>query len=222
MSNSFQGSGCVGGSSKKVHSSKRKLNREFNSATNEDPQESEAPERNQKMPLVDDDFSPLSGIAFYSTVLKKVQFKPLYQMVSTPNIHNLFQVCIFFIHGNKGRKQRVVFCPFVMFQILPVRLHPYLPSKFAPATVTCRGKTWEMMFHGDSTLKRLDRASWRKFVEENDLKMGDAVFWEVMEDNKEKANLKVQIIKGDCPLESEANGSGSNPKDPITICKRFC
>ncbi|CAI9103327.1 OLC1v1001790C2 [Oldenlandia corymbosa var. corymbosa] len=138
------------------------------------------------MPLVDDDFSPLSGIAFYSTVLKKVQFKPLYQM------------------------------------ILPVRLHPYLPSKFAPATVTCRGKTWEMMFHGDSTLKRLDRASWRKFVEENDLKMGDAVFWEVMEDNKEKANLKVQIIKGDCPLESEANGSGSNPKDPITICKRFC
>ncbi|CAI9103324.1 OLC1v1001787C1 [Oldenlandia corymbosa var. corymbosa] len=157
---------------------KEKIHLEIKKEPEEEPLSSVDDEINQKIPLLDEDFSPLSGVAFCHNILKKSHFKPLHQMN------------------------------------FPVSLHQYLPSRYVPATVICRGKTWDMMFYGDSRSKRFDSSSWRDFVEENGLKIGDALFWEVMEDNEDEVKLKVQIIKGDWPLELEGKGSS---KSPITI-----
>lgn len=101
--------------------------------------------------------------------------------------------------------------------MFPAKLHPDLPAKTVPAVVTCRGKAWDMMFLGGSTKRRLDTQSWKKFASENNLKVGDALFWEVMENGDEKVTFKVQIIRGDFPSELEARVNGKTKDTPIII-----
>ncbi|KAL3516672.1 hypothetical protein ACH5RR_023574 [Cinchona calisaya] len=101
--------------------------------------------------------------------------------------------------------------------VFPASLHPDLPMKSVPAVVACRGKTWEMMFMGGNSKKRFDIQSWKKFVNDNDLNLGDALFWEVMESSDEMVKFKVQIIRGDFPSELERQVNGETEATPIII-----
>ncbi|KAI5648017.1 hypothetical protein M9H77_34022 [Catharanthus roseus] len=98
----------------------------------------------------------------------------------------------------------------VYVMILPSRLNPNLPSAtgptlMVPTTILYREKSWE-----------LDKR-WKVFVDDNCLKAGDALFWELLESSNEKVNFKVQIIKSDFPVELAAKLDGNTSNTPIRI-----
>ncbi|CDP19806.1 unnamed protein product [Coffea canephora] len=101
--------------------------------------------------------------------------------------------------------------------VFPSRLRSDLPSKTVPAVVTCRGKSWEMTFLGGSQKLRFEVQSWKRFASDNGLKVGDAIFWELMESSDEKVSFKVQIIRGDFPSELQAQVNGETAATPILI-----
>lgn len=84
-----------------------------------------------------------------------------------------------------------------------------------PTTILCRGKSWETTLQVNSKEKRLDNR-WRIFIIDNNLKRGDALFWEVLESSTERVKFKVQIISGDFPAELDAK-IGRSINTPITI-----
>ncbi|KAI5648011.1 hypothetical protein M9H77_34016 [Catharanthus roseus] len=105
--------------------------------------------------------------------------------------------------------------------ILPSRLYPNLPSAtgqtlMVPTTILCRGKSWETTLCVNSKMKKLDKR-WKLFIDDNGLKAGDALFWELLESSNEKVKFKVQIIKGDFPAELAAKIDGNSSNTPIRI-----
>ncbi|XAR63355.1 hypothetical protein NMG60_11023264 [Bertholletia excelsa] len=101
---------------------------------------------------------------------------------------------------------------------LPARMHPLLPSGVVPVVLTCRGKEWEMVYHGEPerTNKRFD-ASWKTFAADNNLKVGDACLLELLECSNSGVKFRVQILRGDFPYELMASISGETPDAPIII-----
>ncbi|KAI5648012.1 hypothetical protein M9H77_34017 [Catharanthus roseus] len=83
-------------------------------------------------------------------------------------------------------------------------------------TILCRGKSWETTLCVNSKMKKLDKR-WKLFVDDNGLKAGDALFWELLETSNEKVNFKVHIIKGDFPAELAAKIDGNTSNAPIRI-----
>ncbi|PKA53969.1 B3 domain-containing protein [Apostasia shenzhenica] len=82
-----------------------------------------------------------------------------------------------------------------------------LPHAILPAIVTCRGKTWDMTYHGNRPLRRF--YGWKKFVEENDLRIGDGCIFELVDDKELK--FKVQILDGQLPEMFSKLGSAQKP-----------
>ena len=60
---------------------------------------------------------------------------------TNPNIKDKFPIIIKIIKHNH------VIC---LLQNLPGRAHPLLPSSVVPIVLTCRGKDWEMVYHGEA------------------------------------------------------------------------
>ncbi|KAF8412792.1 hypothetical protein HHK36_000762 [Tetracentron sinense] len=100
--------------------------------------------------------------------------------------------------------------------ILPVKMHPMLPSALVPVVLTCQNKNWEMLYYGDRNFKRFD-PSWRKFVSDNNLKIGDACVFELMECSSKIIKFRVQILNGEIPFEFLSRVNGETLDSPIVI-----
>ncbi|CAL5331002.1 unnamed protein product [Camellia sinensis] len=100
---------------------------------------------------------------------------------------------------------------------LPVKAHPVLPSSRIPVVLTYRGKNWEIILHGDSSRKRFDPPSWRTFASDNDLKVGDACLFELVEFSSSNHKFRVQILRGDFPSVLLERVNGETPNTPIVV-----
>ena len=79
-------------------------------------------------------------------------------------------------------------------------MHPLVPSAVIPAVLLHQDKKWEMTFIGDHrTHKRFD-PGWKTFINDNNLKTGDACVFELMECNTSNIKFRVQILRGDIPF----------------------
>ncbi|XP_059645529.1 B3 domain-containing protein Os04g0386900-like [Cornus florida] len=99
---------------------------------------------------------------------------------------------------------------------LPTKMHPVLPCATIPVVLSYRGKNWEMVYYGDRSGKRFD-SNWKTFIIDNDLKLGDACVFELMECNSKNVKFRVQILRGDFPSELLARVNGESSNTPIII-----
>ncbi|XP_073102834.1 B3 domain-containing protein Os04g0386900 isoform X3 [Elaeis guineensis] len=90
------------------------------------------------------------------------------------------------------------------FQLtIPKSIWMLLPFACVPVVLSYRNKTWEMRYYGDRNLRRFD-SGWKHFAVDNNLKIGDACFLELMDDQHLK--FQVQILRGDIPREIVESG----------------
>ena len=76
-------------------------------------------------------------------------------------------------------KHNLVIC---FFHNLPARAHPLLPSGVVPVVLICRIKNREMVFHDEADcISKNFGASWKIFVANNNLHVGDVCLFEVLE-----------------------------------------
>ncbi|KAL3500137.1 hypothetical protein ACH5RR_039230 [Cinchona calisaya] len=101
--------------------------------------------------------------------------------------------------------------PYQVF--VPTKFLSGLPSALVPMVLASRGKKWNTFYHGDSSAKRF---IWKRFVIDNDLKIGDCCFFELKECTTAKLEFKVIILRGSLPFGLEA-GKGDTPETPIVI-----
>ena len=71
-----------------------------------------------------------------------------------------------------------------------------------------------MMYSGIG--KRFD-INWRKFADDNSLKIGDGCVFELEECTSTKLVFRVQILKGDIPPELAQKIPGASANYPINI-----
>ncbi|KAL5055270.1 hypothetical protein RYX36_035952, partial [Vicia faba] len=88
-----------------------------------------------------------------------------------------------------------------------------LPFSEVPTVLNCRGKSWNMAYNGQKKYKQFDTIGWRNFVKDNNLKVGDACVFELMENSEEKIVFEVQILRGKFP------GTDESEEDPIFLSK---
>lgn len=101
--------------------------------------------------------------------------------------------------------------------MLPAKIHPVLPSYTIPAVLIYGGKEWNLNCYGTKgSCKRFD-GSWRKFAEDNNLKVGDACVFELIEYSSKKLFFRVQILRGDIPPELLQKVVGETEDSPIVI-----
>lgn len=82
--------------------------------------------------------------------------------------------------------------------------------------LTFGDKSWEMTYNGEKRHKLLDRQSWGAFVDENNLKAGDGLVFELKECNRTQIIFRVQILRGDIPDELLEMAARESEK-PIVI-----
>ncbi|CAL5213028.1 unnamed protein product [Lathyrus oleraceus] len=95
-----------------------------------------------------------------------------------------------------------------------------LPFDSVPTVLNCRGKSWNMTYNGGNKNKQFDTIGWRNFVKDNNLKVGDACVFELVENSEEKIMFEVQILRGEFPgideceeepfFSSEFSGTGES------------
>lgn len=88
-----------------------------------------------------------------------------------------------------------------------------------PTVLTCRGKNWKMSFNGTSARHKKIVSGWRAFVDDNNLKVGDACVFELMECCSTKLIFRIQILRGDIPSEllDKVGFEGESSNAPIVI-----
>ncbi|EXB70636.1 B3 domain-containing protein [Morus notabilis] len=100
---------------------------------------------------------------------------------------------------------------------LPAKIQPVLPSLATPAVLTYGGKEWNLTYRGsNASCKKLD-GSWQNFVDDNNLKIGDACVFELDESSCKKLVFRVQILRGDIPPELHSKIVGESSDSPIVI-----
>lgn len=105
-----------------------------------------------------------------------------------------------------------------MIQLIPTKLHQVLPSCSVPTVLTFGGKNWEMTCNAaHKTHKILDRSSWKQFVDDNNLKVGDGCVFELMESSSTKLVFRVQILRGDIPAQLVDKVSRGGAERPLVI-----
>ncbi|KAA8520332.1 hypothetical protein F0562_014588 [Nyssa sinensis] len=101
--------------------------------------------------------------------------------------------------------------------VIPAKFHPVLPCATVPAVLTYLGKSWEVAYIGDrGSYKKFD-TNWKTFAIDNDLKVGDACVFELMECSRTNIMFRVQILRGDFPPELLARVNGDTSNTPILI-----
>ncbi|KAA0049060.1 B3 domain-containing protein [Cucumis melo var. makuwa] len=106
---------------------------------------------------------------------------------------------------------------FQIAAVLPAKFHSILPAIVIPAVLLCRGKKWKIDYYGNRRGKALDSKQWRKFVNDNCLKSGDACVFELLECSSSILKFRVQILRGDIPLELHDKFSGETKETPIHL-----
>eukprot|EP00262_Sarcandra_glabra_P011092 TRINITY_DN26798_c0_g1_i1.p1 TRINITY_DN26798_c0_g1~~TRINITY_DN26798_c0_g1_i1.p1 ORF type:complete len:186 (+),score=38.01 TRINITY_DN26798_c0_g1_i1:65-622(+) len=101
--------------------------------------------------------------------------------------------------------------------VLPVKCCQLLPLSRVPMVLSYGEKSWEMAYQGDfrSNNKRFSPA-WRIFAVDNDLKMGDACIFELM-DRTPIVKFRVQILRGQLPPGFVYVEGGHSSNSPIII-----
>ncbi|KAL6124654.1 hypothetical protein ACLB2K_077166 [Fragaria x ananassa] len=79
--------------------------------------------------------------------------------------------------------------------------------------------TWEMTCNAakKTSQVRVDSRSWKAFVDDNNLKVGDGCVFELMECSGTKLMFRVQILRGDIPAELVDKYSGEAAANPFVI-----
>ncbi|PIN25149.1 hypothetical protein CDL12_02091 [Handroanthus impetiginosus] len=103
------------------------------------------------------------------------------------------------------------------FQLqLPARIVRELPKATVPVVLRYNCKNWNLSYIGNCKAPRFD-TGWRNFVNDNNLKSGDACVFELKECSPENIRFKVHILRGDLPPELaaavETHGTKDNPID---------
>ncbi|CAI9095015.1 OLC1v1030867C1 [Oldenlandia corymbosa var. corymbosa] len=103
---------------------------------------------------------------------------------------------------------------------IPAKIKSELPSSTAPVVLTSHGKRWNTTTH--KTFNGQKKFGWRQFVVDNELKVGDCCFFELMEASNTRVVFKVIIIRGFPASQSgetskEAYGDGDTEEKPIII-----
>ncbi|KAK9273220.1 hypothetical protein L1049_018027 [Liquidambar formosana] len=83
--------------------------------------------------------------------------------------------------------------------VIPAKIHSVLPSATIPVVLTYRDKNWEAVYHGEHRSHKRFNHSWKTFVNDNNLKTGDACVFELMECNSRNLKFRVQVLRGDIP-----------------------
>ncbi|KAG6397532.1 hypothetical protein SASPL_143701 [Salvia splendens] len=103
----------------------------------------------------------------------------------------------------------------------PSHILPKLPDVKVPLVVRHGDKQWQMMYIGDEKRPRLESGGWRRFVNDNDLKEGDACVFEVMESSTQILRLDVVIIRNTMYLPpallSKIQSQGKTPETAIEL-----
>ncbi|KAG9454389.1 hypothetical protein H6P81_007293 [Aristolochia fimbriata] len=95
---------------------------------------------------------------------------------------------------------------------LPVRAQRWFPASVVPITLIRGAKCWKGYYHGNRRFKKFN-PSWRDFVHDNNLSLGDACVFELL--NPETGEIKVQILRGETELE--LNELGNTSANPIVL-----
>ncbi|XP_060217879.1 uncharacterized protein LOC132645113 [Lycium barbarum] len=99
---------------------------------------------------------------------------------------------------------------------IPKKMTDELPSDGAPVVLSCGRKKWDMFYGGKCNQKF--SGEWRKFVDDNNLKEGDGLVFELSECSASKIHFRVQILRGDFPSELVPKDvAGANHDNPIQI-----
>ncbi|KAL0425536.1 UNVERIFIED_CONTAM: B3 domain-containing protein [Sesamum radiatum] len=97
---------------------------------------------------------------------------------------------------------------------LPVRIVRELPRTTIPVVLRYNRENWNLDYIGNCTNPRFD-PKWRKFVVDNNLEIGDACVFELMEHSATNIKFKVHILRGELPPELQAainsRGTVENP-----------
>ncbi|KAI8545643.1 hypothetical protein RHMOL_Rhmol07G0055700 [Rhododendron molle] len=101
-------------------------------------------------------------------------------------------------------------------QSLPVKIVRALPSSSVPVILSYCGKNWDMVYLGGHSLKRID-SGWKTFAHDNDIKVGDACVFELMESSSDVFKFRVQILRGDFPPELEERVNGETSNTPVVL-----
>ncbi|KAK4738389.1 hypothetical protein R3W88_002086 [Solanum pinnatisectum] len=103
---------------------------------------------------------------------------------------------------------------------LPKKMTSELPSAGAravSAVLTCGQKKWDMFYGGVKSGHKFS-IEWRKFVDDNNLKEGDGLVFELLECSASKIHFRVQILRGDFPAELKPEDEeGANSDNPILL-----
>lgn len=91
-----------------------------------------------------------------------------------------------------------------------------LPRASVPVVLRYHGKNWNLVYLGSCKNKRFDYAGWKKFVLDNNLKIGYGVYFELSECSETKIKLRVQILTTQ-GLPFPAGDEGETPERPICL-----
>ncbi|KAF7137631.1 hypothetical protein RHSIM_Rhsim07G0047200 [Rhododendron simsii] len=100
--------------------------------------------------------------------------------------------------------------------VLPGKIYQALPDGRVPVILTYCGKDWDLTYLGRGDLRRFD-CTWKSFVDDNDLEIGDACVFELAESSRDIIRFRVQILKGDFPAELEERVNGETSSTPIIL-----
>ena len=92
-----------------------------------------------------------------------------------------------------------------------------LPFAGAHAVLTYGGKKWNL-FYGGAKTKYKFSTWWKIFADDNNLKEGDGIVFELSECNPDKIEFKIQILRENFPPELVPEDvEGINSDNPIII-----
>ncbi|KAK4414395.1 B3 domain-containing protein [Sesamum alatum] len=100
---------------------------------------------------------------------------------------------------------------------LPVKIVRELPNTALSVVLRYNRTNWNVGYVGNCNNPRFD-SKWRKFVVDNDLEVGDACVFELMERSDTNIRFKVHILRGELPPELQAAiDSRGTEDDPIEL-----
>ncbi|KAJ4759094.1 B3 domain-containing protein [Rhynchospora pubera] len=98
--------------------------------------------------------------------------------------------------------------------VVPKWFTQYLPSSRQKVSLWYKNKTWELRYGGDWRGRRFD-SGWKTFSIESDLKLGDGLVFELMDE--ETLEFRVQILRGNVPDIHVNLDDGKSSGSPIII-----
>ncbi|XP_057800439.1 B3 domain-containing protein Os04g0386900-like isoform X2 [Salvia miltiorrhiza] len=101
---------------------------------------------------------------------------------------------------------------------VPTHILPSLPSVAVPLVLRHGDKEWRTLYNGGCRRPRIEYAGWKSFVVDNNLKVGDACVFEVLESSTEILRLRVLILRNTMYLPPQLLPSdGRTPETAIEI-----